>query len=85
MTVSPAEMVCLFTGDMYAGTWTPCYRFPLAVALCESLKPKTFHELCSMVYGSMAVEEMPVRALEALSSGFEEWDRVRRIERRAKK
>lgn len=78
------ELVRLFAGDLFEDSWAPCYRYPLAYAICTELKPKTFDSLCTMVYGSIPLREVPLRAIESLLAAFEEWDRVNRAGRRKK-
>lgn len=78
------ELVRLFAGDLFEGTWAPCYRYPLAYAICAELKPETFDCLCTMVYGSIPLQEVPLRAIEALLAAFEEWERDNRAGRRKK-
>lgn len=66
MALSTARLIGLYAGDGYSN---PCYRYHLARAIVERLKPPTGDDLCERVLA----QDAPAEALELLLAAYHEW------------
>lgn len=69
-------LALLFTGEEdYEGGWltAPCPTVPLAVRLCEELRPATFEVLVRRLYGPLPLDDLPGDVLDVPKEGYTRW------------